>query len=176
MTTMTELGFTGQEHHLFWSALALMVMAVGLVGVLVPVLPGLMLIWSVALIYGLIVGFGLAGLSTMVVLSLIVVGSVIKSVILPRRASAGAGASGWSQFGAVAGGVVGFFLVPVIGLVLGALAGMVATEYSLKGNWHDAWSATKATAKGFGLSAVIDLFLGMLMIAAWAVWAASVIW
>ena len=173
---MTELGFTGGEQHLFWSVLALMVMAVGLVGVLVPVLPGLMLIWSVALVYGLIVGFGPAGLSAMVVLSLIVVVSVIKSVVLPRRAAAGAGASGWSQFGAVAGGVIGFFLVPVIGLVLGALAGLVATEYSLKGNWEDAWSATKATAKGFGISALIDLVLGVLMIGAWAAWATTVIW
>ncbi len=173
---MTELGFTGEDYHLFWSLLALVVMAVGLVGVLVPVLPGLMLIWSVALIYGLIVGFGAAGLSAMVVLSLIVVVSVVKSVVLPRRAAAGAGASGWSQFGAVAGGVVGFFLVPVIGLILGALAGMVVTEYSLKGNWDDAWTATKATAKGFGISALIDLVLGMVMITAWAVWAASVIW
>jgi uncharacterized protein YqgC (DUF456 family) len=173
---MTELGLTGEEYHLFWSVLALVVMAVGLIGVLVPVLPGLMLIWSVALIYGLIVGFGASGLSAMVVLSLIVVLSVVKSVILPRRAAAGAGASGWSQFGAVAGGVVGFFLVPVIGLILGALAGMVATEYSVKGNWEDAWTATKATAKGFGISALIDLVLGMVMITAWAVWAASVIW
>ncbi len=173
---MTELGFTGEEYHLLWSLLALVVMAVGLVGVLVPVLPGLMLIWSVALIYGLIVGFGTAGLSAMVVLSLIVVLSVVKSVVLPRRAAAGAGASGWSQFGAVAGGVVGFFLIPVIGVILGALAGMVATEYSLKGNWDDAWTATKATAKGFGISALIDLVLGMVMITAWALWAASVIW
>jgi uncharacterized protein YqgC (DUF456 family) len=173
---MTELGFTGEEYHLFWSLLALVVMAVGLVGVLVPVLPGLMLIWSVAVVYGLIVGFGAAGLSAMVVLSLIVVLSVVKSVVLPRRAAAGAGASGWSQFGAVAGGVVGFFLIPVIGVILGALAGMVATEYSLKGNWDDAWTATKATAKGFGISALIDLVLGMVMITAWALWAASVIW
>lgn len=173
---MNELGFTGEEYHLFWSALALVVMAIGLVGVLVPVLPGLTLIWSVALIYGLLVGFGPAGLAAMVVMSLIVVVSVIKSVALPRRAAAGAGASGWSQLGAVVGGVVGFFLLPVIGLIVGALAGMVATEYSLRGNWDDAWGATKATAKGFGLSAVIDVGLGMIMIATWALWASSVIW
>lgn len=173
---LKTVSFTGDDYDLWWTIVALVVMSVGLVGVLVPVVPGLALIWAAALIYGLLVGFGIGGWVVMGVLTLILGLSLALGVILPRRAAAGAGASGWSQLAAMAGGVVGFFVVPVIGLILGALAGLVLTEYALKGDWNEAWAATKATAKGFGISAAIDLALGLVMIVLWASWAATVVW
>jgi hypothetical protein len=60
-------------------------------------------------------------------------------------------------------------------LVIGALAGLLAVEVLLKGNWDEAWTATIGTAKGFGISALIDLVLGLLMITFWSVWAATVV-
>jgi uncharacterized protein YqgC (DUF456 family) len=159
-----------------WSLVAVVLMLIGLCGVIVPVLPGLALIWGVALAYGFLVGFGPAGIAAMVVLTVLLGVSVAKSVMIPRRSAAESGASGWSQLGGVVGAVIGFFLIPVVGFIIGALVGVLLVELLLKGNWDDAWTATKGLAKGFGISALIDLVLGLAMIAVWAAWAATIIW
>ena len=52
-----------------WTVLAAVLMVLGLGGVVIPVLPGLALIWAVALGYGLIVGFGTIGTATMILLT-----------------------------------------------------------------------------------------------------------
>ncbi|MGH1493469.1 MAG: DUF456 domain-containing protein [Acidimicrobiales bacterium] len=159
-----------------WSIAAVVIMVVGLCGVIIPVLPGLALIWGVALIYGFLVGFGAIGISVMVVLTVLLAISIVKGVIIPRRTAAESGASGWSQLGGLVGAVIGFFLIPIVGFIVGALVGVLLAEVLIKGQWDEAWTATKGLAKGFGISALIDLVLGLVMIAAWAGWAASVIW
>lgn len=168
-------GLAGDDYRLIWTGLAAAVMALGLIGVVVPFLPGLFLILATAFVYGLLVGFDSIAVAVLVVMSVLVAISIIKSVVIPSRAAAESGASMLSQVGAVIGGVIGFFVIPVFGLILGALAGMIATELAMKGNWDEAWAATKGAAKGFGISALIDLGLGTIMIAAWSVWAATVV-
>ncbi len=158
-----------------WSIVAAIVMVVGLCGVVIPVLPGLALIWGTALIYGFIVGFDAVGVVAMVVLTGLLIASIIKGVIIPRRTASESGASGWSQLGGVVGAVIGFFAIPFVGIIIGALVGVLVVEFFIKGNFDDAWTATKGTAKGFGISALIDFGLGMFMIVVWAIWAASVI-
>jgi len=176
MAAVESLGLdSGQDAELFWTAVVAVVMAVGLLGIVVPVLPGLLLIWGAAVVYGLLIGFSTTGWVVVGILSMLAVISVIKSIVIPRRAAAQSGASIWAQIGAVLGGVAGFFLIPVLGLVIGALAGLLAVEVLLKGNWDEAWTAAIGTAKGFGISALIDLVLGLLMITFWSVWAATVV-
>lgn len=165
----------GDDAAVLWTIVVAVVMVLGLMGVVLPVLPGLVLIWAAALFYGLMVGFGAVGWSVVALLTALAVAGMIKTVVIPRRAAVESGASGWAQLGAVVGGVVGFFVIPVFGLILGALAGLLAVEYVLKGNWDEALAAVRGTAKGFGLSVVIDLILGMVMIVAWSVWAATVL-
>ncbi len=168
-------GLAGEDYLLLWTGAVAAVMSIGLLGVVLPFLPGLFLILSAAVAYGFLVGFSSIAIAVLIAMGILVVISIIKSFIIPSKAAAESGASGWSQLGAVVGGVVGFFIVPVFGLIIGALGGMVLTELALKGNWDEAWTATKGTAKGFGISALIDLGLGVIMIAAWSVWAASVV-
>ncbi len=165
----------GEDSALLWTIVTAVVMVLGLLGVILPVLPGLLLIWAASLFYGLMVGFGPLGWTVVALLTVLALAGLIKSVLIPRKAAAESGASGWAQLGAVAGGVVGFFVIPVFGLIIGALAGLVAVEYMLKGDWDEAMVAVRGTARGFGISIVIDLVLGVIMIAAWSIWAASVL-
>ncbi len=158
-----------------WSVLAAAVMVVGLCGVVIPVLPGLALIWITAAVYGFVVGFGTTGLAAMVLLSGLLVASVIKGVVIPRRRAVRSGASGWAQVGGVVGAIAGFFLIPVVGIIVGALAGVLAVELAIKGTLAEAWAATTGMAKGFGISALIDVALGLAMIAVWSAWALTVV-
>jgi len=165
----------GTDDVMLWTIVVAVAMVLGLMGVVLPVLPGLLLIWAAALFYGFMVGFGTLGWMVIGLLSVLVVAGGIKSVMIPRRAAAASGASAWAQLGAVVGAVIGFFVIPVLGLILGALAGLLVVEYLLKGDWNEALVAVRGTARGFGISVVIDLILGMIMIVAWSVWAASVL-
>ena len=162
-------------NDLLWTAVVGVVMVVGLGGVILPVVPGLVLMWGAALVYGFAVGWSTIGVATMVILGLLVVASLVSGVLVPRRAAAESGASGWSQLGALIGAIVGFFAIPVFGLIVGALVGLLVVEYLRTDDWGAAWTATKGTARGFGVSILIDLGLGMVMILLWAVWALTVL-
>lgn len=152
------------------------VMVVGLAGTVVPVLPGLIVLWVAALVYGFVVGFGPVGVAAMILISLLMIVSIVKSFVLPKKMAEGSDVSGWSQLIALVGAIIGFFVVPVVGIVVGALVGLFVSEFVHHRRLAEAWDATKAVAKGFGLSALVDIALGLVMITLWAAWAATVIW
>jgi uncharacterized protein YqgC (DUF456 family) len=152
-----------------------LVMVVGLAGTVVPVLPGLALLWAAALTYGFLVGFGPIGISILVAFTAILGLSVAKSFLLPRRMAEGSDVSIWSQLAAIAGAIVGFFVVPIIGVVLGALVGLFSAEWVKHRRVAPAWEATLAVGKAFGLSALIDVGLGLVMFALWLGWAVTVL-
>lgn len=161
--------------ELVWTIVIAVVMVIGLAGVAIPVLPGLALVWAAALVYGFAVGFGWQGIGVMVLLSTLLVASVVKGVIVPKRAVERVGGSGWSQLGGLVGALIGLFTLPVIGVPVGALIGVMAVEYVNTQSLPDAWVATKGVAKGFGINALIDLGIGVAMIGAWSLWALSVV-
>ncbi len=152
------------------------VMVVGLAGTVVPILPGLTVLWGAALAYGFVVGFGPVGITVMALITLLLVVSVVKSFLIPKKMAEGSDVSGWSQLIALVGAVIGFFVVPVVGIVVGALVGLMLSEYIHHRELGEAWEATKAVAKGFGLSALVDIALGVVMITLWAIWSLTVLW
>ena len=152
-----------------------LVMAVGVIGTVVPFLPGVILIWLAAVIYGFLVGFSPIGIVVLVVLTLLVAASVIKSFIVPKRAAEGHDVSRWSQLVALIGAIIGFFLIPLVGVIVGALVGLYLAEYIHHRDPHDAWGSTMAVAKGFGLSALIDVVIAVFMTTVWAAWALTVL-
>jgi uncharacterized protein YqgC (DUF456 family) len=145
-------------------------MAVGLVGTVVPVLPGLLLIWGAALAYGVATGFGTAGIVAFVLITALAAAGVAAGVVLPRRAAGAAGAAQSSLWlgGVVA--VVGFFVVPVVGVPLGGALGIFVGEQLRTRDSAVAWRATWATLKSFGLAALVQFGAGVVMVAAWAGW------
>ena len=160
---------------LLWTTVIGIVLVLGLCGVVVPVLPGLALMWAGALVYGFLVGWSGMGIGIMVALSLLVVTSLVAGFLVPRRAAAYSGASGLAQLGGLVGAIIGFFVIPVVGVIVGALVGLLVVEYLRNDDWGLAWTATKGTARGFGVAILIDLGLGTTMLMLWAIWALTVL-
>lgn len=158
-----------------WTIAAAVVMVVGLCGVIVPIVPGLVMVWVTALIYGFAVGWSGLGVGVMALLTVLLIISLGLSFVVPRKTAAASGASGWSQLGGLVGAVIGFFVIPFVGIIVGALVGVYLVELILKEDSAEAWTATKGLAKGFGISVVIDLAIGIVMLAAWSLWAATVV-
>jgi uncharacterized protein len=152
------------------AALVAVAMAAGLAGIVVPGIPGVPLVWGAALAYGLATGFGAVGTAAFVVITALAVAGTVAGVVVPGRAAAAARAARSSLALAVVAGIVGFFVVPVVGFPLGAVAGLYAGERARTGDPSAAWAATRATVAGFGKAALIQLAAGLLMVATWLVW------
>ena len=148
------------------------VMAVGAIGTIVPLLPGLALIWVAGLVYGLDQGFGAVGVVAMVVMTILVAAATIAGWVVPKRRASGAGASRTSVWLGILAAVVGFFVVPVVGLPLGGVLGIYVGEHLRTHDGRAAWATTKATVTGFGIAAMLQLAAALAMIAVWVVWVA----
>ena len=70
-----------------WETVAIVVtavaMAIGLAGVVLPILPGLWLMWVAALAYGFFAGFGTPGLFAMVFISVVAIAATYLGVRVP---------------------------------------------------------------------------------------------
>ncbi len=150
----------------------LAVMLVGLVGLVVPIFPGIMVIWLAALGYGLVAGFGPTGTWVFVALTVLMVAGVTVDNVLMARGAREGGASWWSIAAALVGGVAGTYFFPPLGGLLAAPAVLLASEYLRRKNWQRAWQATRGYLWGCGWAFVVRFGLGLVMIALWAwLWA-----
>lgn len=141
--------------------------AVGLAGVLVPVLPGSLLVAAAILVWATERGGTTAWIVTAVALGLLVAGVVVKYLV-PGRRLRRAGVPSRTLLAGAGLGIVGFFVVPVVGLPLGFVLGIYLVELRRLG--HDrAWPATVHALKAVGLGLAIELTFGVLAAATWAV-------
>ena len=143
-----------------------LVIAVGIIGVVVPILPGSVLVGGAIVVWALQVGGATAGSVAAVAVLLLVVGAVVKYAVPGRRLKASGLPNRTLMIGALVG-VVGFFVVPVIGLVLGFVLGVYVAERMRIGAAL-AWPSTKAALRAVGLGILIELAAAVLATAVWA--------
>jgi uncharacterized protein YqgC (DUF456 family) len=151
-------------------ALVAAAMAVGVVGTVVPVVPGLALVWAAALVYGLGAGFDAVGVAAFTIITGLALAGIIAGYLLPQRAAARSGAARSSMWFGGALAIVGFFVVPLVGLVLGGVLGVFVGEVVRTRDAPAAWRSTTATIKGFGAAVVVQVATGLTMVAIWAAW------
>jgi len=139
---------------------------VGLAGVVVPVLPGLILVLAAILVWALerqdAVGWAVLAITAV----LFAVGQVAK-YLLPGRRLKDAGIPGGTTLAGVVLGVVGFFVVPVVGLPLGFVLGIYGAERLRLGSHSLAWPSTGHALRAAGWSMLIELATGLLMFSTW---------
>lgn len=147
--------------------LVALAIAVGLVGVLVPVLPGSLLVAAAIAVWAIERADVTAWAVAAVALLFLVTGTVVKYLVPGRRLQrAGVPTSTLVAGGVV--GIVGFFVVPVVGLALGFVLGVYLSEWR-RLRHRDAWPATVHAVKAVGLGILIELGFGILAAATWAV-------
>jgi len=156
--------------------LATFFMLLGLLALVVPVLPGLIIMWLAALGYGIAGGFSTpSGFSTLgivvfVVISILVIGgSLVDNLLMGVGAKQG-GASWWTILVALLAGLLGtLFLPPFGGFVLAPLA-VLLLEYLRLRNWKEAWRSLRGLATGWGAAYFVRILIGLVVIGLWAIW------
>ena len=150
-------------------------MFVGLVGVLLPVVPGSLLIAVLTVVWLFADGPGPGHWTgALLVLAILAIGTIGKYA-LPSRALRDVGAPRMTLAVGVLGAVAGFVLIPVVGLPVGFVIGVYAAEYVRLHTPAGAWRSTRATLAGIGLGILVELAAATAAVAVWAgfAWALS---
>ena len=142
-----------------------LVIAVGLVGILVPVLPGSVLVLAAIAVWAVEQGGSTAWTVFAVAGVLLGAGTIVKYAVPGRRLQR-SGIPASTQWLGALGAVVGFFVVPVVGLFLGFVVGVYAAERHRVGA-QGAWPSTKAALGAVGLSILIELAAAVLATGVW---------
>ena len=114
--------------ELFWWLLTIVLLAVGLIGTVLPVLPGTTIILAAAIIHRLVLGAEKSiGWKTIVALVLLTLLSYVFDFLGSYFGAKYFGATKWGAVGAILGALVGLFL-GLIGLFVGPVIGAVVGE------------------------------------------------
>ena len=147
--------------------LVAVVLLVGVIGIVVPVLPGSVLVLGGVLLWATEVGTSRAWVVFAVAATFLVLGTVVKYLVPGRRLKTAGVPRNTLLVGGLLG-CVGFFLIPVVGLFVGFVLGVYVAERSRLGA-EAAWPATKHALKAVGLSILIELAAALLAVATWVV-------
>ena len=138
---------------------------VGLIGTVLPVIPGTILIFAGALLYALVDGFQVVGWPTLLVLGVLTVVATTADLWASSVGAKIGGASGWSVVIGLVAGLVGFVVFSLPGAIIGAVLGVLLTEIVRVGDWRQALKAGSGWVVGWILSTVVQLGIGLIMVA-----------
>lgn len=155
--------------------LTLFVLLVGLLGLIVPVFPGLTIMWLGTLVYALI--RNAAGKMTgwdwflfALITLLMIAGNIADNLIIARKMRDKY--IPWSSilFAFTASIIASIFLTPLIGLVAAPVGLFLAESRRLKDR-DAAIDSTKTYMIGWGWAFGVRFLIGLMMIGFWMLWA-----
>jgi uncharacterized protein YqgC (DUF456 family) len=159
--------------ELFWWLFAIVFFAVGLIGTVVPILPGTTIILAGAVIHRMMLGPEKSiGWPTIGVLVLLTLATYALDFLGSYFGAKYFGATRWAAFGAVVGAVVGIFF-GIMGLFVGPVIGAVAGEFIAGKRMIDAGRAGWGGLLGNLGAMVGKLLIALVMIAVFLVSAPS---
>src|ERR671921_541437 len=160
--------------------LTLVLMFVGLLGSVLPGLPGVTLIFLSALVYAIITDFQTVGAVVLVVLFVSAALAFVTDFVATSYGARRFGASNWGTVGGAIGGIAGALIGllflgigSLFGLILGTIVGVFIGEYlkrtrqdqqepgSTESDWRRASHAAGGVLVGYLASAVIQGLLGL---------------
>lgn len=150
------------------TVLVALVIAIGLVGIVVPVLPGGLLVFLAIAVWAVVVHTATSWVVLGIAAALFLAGEVIKYVWPVRRMRQADVATRSLIIGGILG-VIGFFVIPVLGLAIGFVLGVYLSEYSALRDPNRAWTSTKHAMKGVALAMGVELTAALLATVAWVV-------
>jgi uncharacterized protein YqgC (DUF456 family) len=146
-------------------AVTLFFMLIGLIGIVLPIIPGTAVILLAAFIYALIEGFQVIGWPTLLVLLVLTLVATTADIWASTVGARMGGASGWSVVMGLVGGLVGFVIFSLPGAIIGAIAGVLVTEIVRVGDWRQALKAGSGWLLGWLFATVLQLGIGLIMVA-----------
>lgn len=153
----------------------LFVLLVGLVGLIVPVFPGLTVMWLATLVYALMQNAsgnmnGWQWFAFVVITLLMIAGNIVDNIIIARKMRDQF--VPWSSIflAFLAGIVASIFFTPLIGLIASPLA-LFGVEYLRVRDRRTAFEGTRAYMVGWGWAFGARFIIGLFITGIWMLWA-----
>jgi uncharacterized protein len=154
---------------IFW--LTLIIMGVGLFGLIVPIFPGITVIWLAALGFGVVTGFTTLGWVLFGLITVLLIAGVSIDNILMGAKAHKEGAT-WSSLAlGMLAGILGTIFFPPVGGIIAAPLVVLLLEYLRQKDFNKALATLRGLAVGWGAAFVVRFFIGLAMIGIWLLWA-----
>lgn len=146
-------------------------MLVGLFGLIVPVFPGIVVIWLAALVYGILSGgFVGWGIFLFILITLFMIAGTLVDNVLVSAGAVKGGASMRSMWVGIAAGIIFTVILPPLGGIIAAPLAVLLLEYRRHHEWGKAVQALRGMAVGWGMAFVVRFGMGIVMIGLWILW------
>ncbi len=142
--------------------------AVGLVGIIVPLLPGALLVYAAIAVWA-VLEHTVVSWVTLGIVTLLIGGSTVIKYLWPARRMRQADVGRWSLVTGAVLGIIGFFVIPVLGLVIGFVLGIYLAELALRRDSRRALASTVHALKGVALSVGVELSGALAATVVWGV-------
>ncbi|MDO5669829.1 MAG: DUF456 domain-containing protein [Corynebacterium sp.] len=134
---------------------AALLLVVGVLGTIIPILPGSLLTIGTLLVWAWVLGSAASWTAGLIGIALAVVGMSASAILTGRKMRREQIPRGPVLFGVVVG-VVGMFIVPVVGLFLGFALGLLLAEYARRRDLAAAWRSSVEAMKSMGFGMLIE--------------------
>jgi uncharacterized protein YqgC (DUF456 family) len=148
--------------------LVALAIAVGLIGIVLPLLPGTLLVFGAIAVWA-VVENNVTGWVTLGVVTVLLAAATLVKYLWPMRRMRAADVRTLSLVSGAVLGIIGFFVIPVVGLVIGFVLGVYLAELANRGDQRVAWTSTKHAVKGVALSVGVELLGALLATGVWVV-------
>jgi len=154
---------------LILAGITLVLMLIGLGGLIIPILPGLVIIWVAALGYGIFVGFDTLGWIMFALITvLMIVGELVEHVLMGTLAHK-EGAPWWVVLIVLAVAIAGNFFFPILGGILAGLLALFGIEWLRSKDARKALVSMRGLLVGFAWGFAARFTAGLAMIGSWCV-------
>jgi uncharacterized protein len=148
--------------------LVALAIAVGLVSIMVPLLPGMLLVYGAILVWAA-VEHSVVSWVTLAIVTVVVGATTALKYLWPVRRMHRAEVPTSALLLGGMTGVVGFFVIPVFGLLIGFDLGVYLTELLRRQDFRRAWASTVHAVKGVALSMGVELAGALAAAAIWLI-------
>ena len=153
------------------SLITIVIMLFGLFGLIMPVFPGLVIIWLAALGFGIVSGFGSTGWVIFAIMTVLMfIGNISDGLLMAKKALEHGAAKSSLVFAGIASVVVSLMFSPLVGLISAPIV-LYISEKNQGHTPEEAKKITKGLMVGWGWAFVLRVGVGISMIILWIIWA-----
>ncbi|EFM08724.1 protein of unknown function DUF456 [Paenibacillus curdlanolyticus YK9] len=143
---------------------------IGMAGAIYPILPGALAIYAAFFVYGLCISFSPFGFWFWAIQSIIVIVLFVADYAVNAWGVKKFGGSRASVIGSTIGVLIGPFVIPAFGLILGPLIGAVLGELYVGSDWNKSLKVGFGSVVGLFTSTVVKFALQLTMIVLFVIW------
>lgn len=143
--------------------LATAMMLITLVLAFIPILPGPLMPWAVGIVYGALAGWQRVTPLAAIIMTLLMLIGVTADYWRPLLGAKTTGMGCRTSLGSFAGGFIGTFLIPIplLGTVIGLVAGALLMELAQFGDLRKAMFAGRAALKQFVMGYALTIAISV---------------